>query len=87
LSLLWWEEVRLEADTDWMGHFLVQLQVSENRIYVLDDMNTLHIYERDESVPFVKPTASGLQAFEELPIEPETKEENTNEQDFSDLPF
>jgi hypothetical protein len=87
LSLLWWEEVRLEADTDWMGHFLVQLQVSENRIYVLDDMNTLHIYQRDENAPFIKPTESGLQTFEELPIEPETKEENTDEQDFSDLPF
>jgi hypothetical protein len=86
LSLLWWEEVKIHSEAGYFA-FLRDMQASENKIYALDQIGTLHIYERDESVPFVKPTASGLQAFEELPIEPETKEENTDEQDFSDLPF
>lgn len=93
LSLLWWEEVNLASDTDWMGHFLVQLQVSENKMYALDDAGTLHIYERDENVPFLKPAESGLVAFEALPTEPEVSNlptESTDNQSFNgadDLPF
>ncbi len=66
---------------------LLQIQATDKKLYVLDSGGTLHIYQRDENVPFVKPTESGLVAFEDLPIEPQIEEENTDEQDFSNLPF
>lgn len=65
LSLLWWEEVQMQ-EADGFGNFFLNqpLQVSENRIYVLDKTHVLHIYERDGSIPFVKPAGSGLAGFE-----------------------
>lgn len=88
LSLLWWEEVKMQ-EADGFGNFFLNqpLQVSDNKIYVLDKTNVLHIYEKDESVSFVKPTKSGLMAFEDLPIEPITPQKDTKYSDFGDLPF
>lgn len=82
LSVLWWEKP--EANDQ-----LTQIQVSESRIYVLDGEGTLHIYERNESVPFVKPTESGLRAFEDLHASPENNlpTQGTEYQDFSNLSF
>ena len=82
LSLLWWEEVKMD-EADGFGNFLTQIQVSENKIYVLDKTGTLHIYERDDTKPYEKPTKSSLISFEYLPIfeEPPHYPEN------DDLPF
>lgn len=82
LSLLWWEEVKMD-EADGFGNFLLQIQVSENKIYVLDKTGTLHIYERDDTKPYPKPTKSGLMPFEYLPIpeKPPYYPEN------DDLPF
>ena len=85
LSLLWWEEVKLD-EANGFGNFLTQLQVSENKIYVLDKTHVLHIYEKDESIPFVKPTQSGLMPFENLPIKTQNNE-NQNFDNNDDLPF
>jgi len=87
LSLLWWEEVQMQ-EADGFGNFFLNqpIQVSENKIYVLDKTHVLHIYERDESVAFVKPSKSGLRAFEDLP----TSFDNTDNQNMGenkDLPF
>lgn len=90
LSLLWWEEVKMD-EADGFGNFFLNqpLQVAGNKIYVLDKTHVLHIYQRDESVPFVKPTESGLRTFEDLPASPENNlpTQDTEYQDFSDLPF
>ncbi len=69
LFLLWWEEVKMD-EADGFGNFFLNqpLQVAENKIYVLDKTHVLHIYERDETIPFEKPTENGLKAFEDLPI-------------------
>lgn len=82
LSLLWWEEVKMD-EADGFGNFLTQIQVSENNIYVLDKTGTLHIYEKDDTQSYQKPTESGLTSFEYLPIfeEPPHYPEN------DDLPF
>jgi len=87
LSLLWWEEVQMQ-EADGFGNFFLNqpIQVSENKIYVLDKTHVLHIYQRDESVTFVKPSKSGLRAFGDLP----TSFDNIDNQNMSedeDLPF
>ena len=88
LSLLWWEEVKMD-EADGFGNFFLNqpLQVAENKIYVLDKTHVLHIYERDDTKPYQKPIKSGLMPFEYLPI-PESPTQNepyypTND----DLPF